>query len=433
MVTLKALVPAPLAAVRQRSSAACLVAVGLRLVLAVAVVDVLAGVTAALRWEPSTAADAVPDGEVCTDPPCLPRSWPGLRDLPVVVAPLGYLLAVLLGASALLLSLAVGGWRHRPRALLPVLGPLAVLVAMEVVPHVANPCLFASVSGNDLPSGCSRTVHGVDVHDRLHALHHAVVGGVPAALGYAALLRRRRPELFARAGQPSAPPSRANAQPRRRPGAEPAGVAPTDPGLGHRADHDRAQGAPRRRVVPVAAAASALGGAAWVVKAAAILATGDQPPLVYETAPLLLAVGLLGVHAMLVPASTITRCGGWAAVVAVLLGLASLTTSVTSTTSDGGFSPLTLATSVCTVAGLVLLGLASRRQTALAWPVRVLPLLLGVLTVPLLAVGGALAVLDERLLEVPLLVLGLGWIVLGHGLWTSATGRHREAAARVAT
>ena len=50
--------------------------------------------------------------------------------------------------------------------------------------------------GDDLPPGRSRTVHGVDVHDRWHALHHAVVGGLPAALGCAALLRRRRPAVF---------------------------------------------------------------------------------------------------------------------------------------------------------------------------------------------------------------------------------------------
>jgi hypothetical protein len=118
-----------------------------------------------------------------------------VRDLPVLVAPLGYLLAALLGVSALLLSLSTRGrWRRR-RALLPVLGPVAVLVAMEVVPHVVNPCLVAGALG-DLPAGCSRTVHGVDVHDRWHWLHHAVVGGLPAALAYAALLRRRRPELF---------------------------------------------------------------------------------------------------------------------------------------------------------------------------------------------------------------------------------------------
>jgi hypothetical protein len=195
MVSLTAHSPAPLAAVRQRSRAAFLVAVGLRIVLAVAVFGVLAGLITSVLWVPGAPADAVPASDVCAEPPCPPESLPGVRDLPVLVAPLGYLLAALLGVAALLLSLLSEGQRRR-RPLLPVLGPVVVLVAMEVVPHLVNPCLIAGMLG-DLPSGCSRTVHGVDVHDRWHWLHHAVVGGLPAALAYAALLRRRRPELFA--------------------------------------------------------------------------------------------------------------------------------------------------------------------------------------------------------------------------------------------
>lgn len=206
MVSLTTHPPAPLAAVRQRSRAAFLVALGLRLVLAAAVFGVLAGLIASALWEPGAPADAVPVDERCSDPPCPPESLPGVRDLPLLVAPLGYLLAALLGVSALLLSLlSERRWWRRRRALLPMLGPVVVLVAMEVVPHLVNPCLVAGAFGDNLPSGCSRTVHGVDVHDRWHALHHAVVGGLPAALGYAALLRRRRPELFARSDGASSP------------------------------------------------------------------------------------------------------------------------------------------------------------------------------------------------------------------------------------
>ena len=202
---LTGLSPAPLAEVRQRAGAAFLVALGLRVVSAVAAFGVLAGLVGSALWEPGTPADPTPAGDVCTDPPCPPESLPGVRDLPLLVAPLGFLLAALLGGSALLLSLlSEGRWRRRRRALLPVFGPVVVLVAMEVVPHLVNPCLVAGALG-DLPAGCARTVHGVDVHDRWHARHHAVVGGVPAALGYAALLRRRRPELFARSDDSSPP------------------------------------------------------------------------------------------------------------------------------------------------------------------------------------------------------------------------------------
>lgn len=180
-------------------------------------------------------------------------------------------------------------------------------------------------------------------------------------------------------------------------------------------------------IVRIAAVAAALGGMAWIVKAGAILATGDQPPVVFETAPLLFAVGLLGVRAMLSPERTATRIGGFAASAAAMLGVASLAARAGSESSDGDFSPLVLATFLCTLAGLILLGLSARRRADFPWPVRVLPLLLGLLTFPLLAVGGALAVINERLLEVPLLVLGLAWILLGHSMWTSVPPSQDEA------
>ena len=93
MVSLAALSPAPLAEVRQGSRAALLAALGLRIVLAVAIFGGLAGLVASALWQPGAPADAVPVGDVCSDPPCLPEGLPGVRDLPVIVAPLGYLLA----------------------------------------------------------------------------------------------------------------------------------------------------------------------------------------------------------------------------------------------------------------------------------------------------------------------------------------------------
>ena len=170
----------------------------------------------------------------------------------------------------------------------------------------------------------------------------------------------------------------------------------------------------------LAAAAAALGVLAWIVKALAILATGDQPPVLYETAPLLFAVGLVGLRVLLGPAGATARMGGLAAWAAVLLALASLAPDAGSASSEGDFSPLVLATFLCILAGLVLLGLPARRRADLPRPARVLPLLLGLLTFPLTAVGGALSVLHERLLELPLVVLGVAWVVLAHSLWTSA-------------
>lgn len=166
---------------------------GLRVVLAAAAVGVLVGLIEVVVWQPSA---PMPEPVECTDPPCFgDGSLPGLRMLPMLLPPLGYLLASALGGVALLLSLLA----RRPRwvLLLAAVGPLLVLVLMEVVPHLLNPCLLAAALG-ELPTGCSRSVHGIDVADRLHQLHHAVVGGVPTALAYRALLRRR----LSRKGRP---------------------------------------------------------------------------------------------------------------------------------------------------------------------------------------------------------------------------------------
>ena len=45
--------------------------------------------------------------------------------------------------------------------------------------------------------------------------------------------------------------------------------------------------------------AAMVGGLTWVVKGGSILLTGQQPPVVFEAAISLFAVGLLGLHARL--------------------------------------------------------------------------------------------------------------------------------------
>lgn len=170
----------------------------------------------------------------------------------------------------------------------------------------------------------------------------------------------------------------------------------------------------------VGAVAAALGGAAWLIKAVAILATGDQPPLVFEVAPLMFAIALLGGHAGC-PSSGAHRCrwrlGGRSSSRA---GSRLARHDVRCGLIRRRFLTAYLSTFLCVLVGLILLGLASRYRTELARPVRVLPLLLGVFTFPLVAVGGVLEAVNERLLELPLVVLGLAWILLGRSMWTGS-------------
>lgn len=170
----------------------------------------------------------------------------------------------------------------------------------------------------------------------------------------------------------------------------------------------------------VGAASAILGGVFWVVKGGAILLTGIQPPLLFEIAPFLFALGLIGLHARLDGRGGFPgRFGLGAAMVSGALGVLALVRPPTS--SGESFSPVIFGSFLANLIGLVLLGIATRRTRALPDRWRLLPLVMGISTFPLMAVGGALESVNERLLEIPLVLLGLVWIWLGYLVWSSST------------
>ncbi len=161
--------------------------------------------------------------------------------------------------------------------------------------------------------------------------------------------------------------------------------------------------------------AAALGGALWVVKGGAILVTGDQPEYIFEVAPLLFALGLVGLHARLEGhGGGSGRVGG--ALAWTSLALALVSAVVYLATTDDEVFPLSATiplTGLSILASLVLLGIAVRRVGALPGRWRSFPLSMGVAVLPLMVIGAILETLDERLLELPLVVLGLAWVMLG--------------------
>lgn len=160
-------------------------------------------------------------------------------------------------------------------------------------------------------------------------------------------------------------------------------------------------------VARLGAIAALLGGLAWVVKGAAILVVGDQPPLLFEAAPGLFAVALTSIaYAALQPSRRRTAAMG--------LGAISGVAGVTALLSDlvGEVVGAALAASSLTLlAGLLILGRRGRWPAPLAWSI-------GLGMVPALVVGGILAELDERLLEIPLVCLGLAWMLVGWAMPT---------------
>ena len=177
----------------------------------------------------------------------------------------------------------------------------------------------------------------------------------------------------------------------------------------------------RQTLVAVGALAAIVGGACWAVKAAGILITGVQPPVIYDVAPLFFPVTVLGLYSLLdAPRSgsaksglVLACCAELAAlilVVGLLIGPPEWSTNGNTVTV---LTPFTALASLATLVGLCLLGVVVRRTHALTGWGATLPVLLSLSTIPLLAVGALLEPIEERLFEAPTLVLGLGWITLG--------------------
>lgn len=168
-------------------------------------------------------------------------------------------------------------------------------------------------------------------------------------------------------------------------------------------------------VTGLLATAALVGGMLWVFKGGAVLLRYDQPEHAFEVAPLLFALVTLGL-APRVPPSRARRIGIVLAVTAVLGGLIAAASSVV-TGSVLGAGLLT--GTVTMTAALVIVGLGLRRSGT---AVGRLLLVLGLGTIPAIAAGGALSLLDERLLEAPIVAIGLVWIAVGLALVRSKTG-----------
>ena len=96
---------------------------------------------------------------------------------------------------------------------------------------------------------------------------------------------------------------------------------------------------------------------------------------------------------------------------AVVTGLVALLSELL----DKGWDVSIAASSLALLIGQLALARSGRAPAPLAFWI-------GVGTLPALAVGGALAEIDERLLEIPLVCVGLAWMLVG---WV--TLRNRDA------
>lgn len=156
------------------------------------------------------------------------------------------------------------------------------------------------------------------------------------------------------------------------------------------------------RLIRLGHVAALLGGLAWTVKGVVILGGGNQPPLLFELGPALFGIGLLSVAYSTMPRSRRLTAALGLGVVAAVAGLAALLSDLV-----GELAGAALAiSSVALLTGLLMLLRSGRWPAALAWWI-------GVAMVPALLVGGVLSGIDERLLEIPIVCLGIAWITVG--------------------
>ncbi len=167
-------------------------------------------------------------------------------------------------------------------------------------------------------------------------------------------------------------------------------------------------GALARMPMGIGGAAASVGGLMWVVKGGVILSGGSQPPMLFEAAPFFFGAGLIAMHASLANSSSrLAKYGLALAYLALLLAIGSVISELFS-------ADLFFPADFMVLGSLVLLGLAFVRAEAFHYRWRRWPLALGLAFVPALAIGAVLESIEERYLEVPLVVLGLVWMFLGY-------------------
>jgi hypothetical protein len=175
-------------------------------------------------------------------------------------------------------------------------------------------------------------------------------------------------------------------------------------------------------LIRIGGLAAMVGGLMWIVKGGSILITGQQPPVVFEAALPLFAVGLLGLHARLGGhGGPLGKAGVLVAYAALGAAALVLVAPLPPFYAVAGFAPFL---------GLVLLGSATLQARIFPPPWSALPLAMGLGGPLLILAGGGLALMNERLLEIPIVLVGLAWMLLGYSVLV-VSGATVQATARV--
>jgi hypothetical protein len=154
-------------------------------------------------------------------------------------------------------------------------------------------------------------------------------------------------------------------------------------------------------------------------------------PNVFELAPLFFALAAVGLYVQLQGGGgRIALLGLYAALVSGLLAMTDIALyagAVRESTKDT-FSPTTFGSFLALITSLILLGIPHRELIRFSPDWRSLPLAIGILAIPPIAMRAALEALDPSLLELPIVVLGVTWVLLG---WSELSDTGQVKAKRI--
>jgi hypothetical protein len=173
----------------------------------------------------------------------------------------------------------------------------------------------------------------------------------------------------------------------------------------------------RERLARIGGVAAITGGALWAIKSAGILVADYQPEYIFSVAPAFFGVACIGLT------SDEGSQPGAGLVVRQALGVLAACAGVIAAASylaQGDSEVFSVAILTAMLAVLAVL-LSSGRSVAASVPFtrrRFRSRALAWLMLASIPIGGGLAAINERLLEVPLLAVSLGWICLGAALIT---------------
>ena len=156
----------------------------------------------------------------------------------------------------------------------------------------------------------------------------------------------------------------------------------------------------------------------WSFKAAAIMVTGDQPPLTFELGQLLFAIGALGIYLTFEGPRRLEKAG----LALAILGIAGSTLALLYPLVPGvEFSPsedfvfpyslFVLAGGVGGFLGLILMWIAFFRRRRDLGNRRAVPMLVALIPIPLLFTGVVH-------FEMPIFLIGISWLALAYFLWS---------------